>query len=575
MAGVVDRSSVELVAGKYRVLMPLGQGGTADVDLAVAEGPGGLNKLVVLKRIKAALVSDDQVREMFVHEARLCARLNHPNAVQVLEVAACDGLPVIVMEYLDGRSLAATRARAQFRLNPEMQVLILADALGALHHAHELTDYDGRPLRVVHRDMTPQNVFLTFDGHVKLLDFGIAKLNDSLINTQAGVVKGKLRYMPPEQITGAALDRRTDVFAAGVILWEALTGARLWDSLPDATIMNRILAGDIPRPSAVNQDVSPALEAICLRALAGRPCERYQTAEALQLALLEALEACPTRPTRRDLCALMSSCFAAERERTRCIIQVELGHVSLGDPERAILRMSSTSEAPTAEEAAAHAAGPRWYLPRSGGRWSGASWALPIALGGALGLGTLFGFAMTQRSGGATSAGAAAQDSGAELELPTDVPGPGAPLGAELDSFPHQGVRTSGAATAGSSGADLAAPELRGAAGARAGRPIPGIPGTTLPAASSAPALSAGARGTYPEGDPRTAHSGAAAAGAERLAGSGAEVRPGGSSKSLDRRSVPAAESVPRGRAPSGDLRCVTPYYVDERGIKRFDPNCF
>jgi serine/threonine protein kinase len=249
--------------GKYRVIAELGQGGTANVYLAVAHGPSGFNKLVVLKLLKAELAVEPEFRRMFLNEARLAARLNHPNVVQTNEVFEEDGRPIIVMEYLEGAALSrlVSRSREQGQPIPmAMHLRIICDVLSGLHYSHELRDYDGTPLGVVHRDMTPQNVFVSFDGKVTLLDFGIAKLTGAIAETQTGVLKGKLRYMPAEQIMGETVDRRTDIFAVGVMLWEAVTREKMWRGLADATVMHNIVNGAIPTPRSVRPDVPQRLE---------------------------------------------------------------------------------------------------------------------------------------------------------------------------------------------------------------------------------------------------------------------------------------------------------------------------
>src|SRR5690606_32850105 len=158
-------------------------------------------------------------------------RLSHGNIVQVHEVVEHEGAPVIAMEHLAGKSLYEVRTRAPELLSRDTQIYVLTRVLSGLHYAHELTDYDGTRLEVVHRDVTPQNVFLTYDGQVKVLDFGIAKLSGSLVETRVGVIKGKVRYMAPEQLQGLPLDGRADVFACGVMLWEAIAGRRLWGEM--------------------------------------------------------------------------------------------------------------------------------------------------------------------------------------------------------------------------------------------------------------------------------------------------------------------------------------------------------
>jgi serine/threonine protein kinase len=241
--------------GKYRPIAILGRGGMATVYLATASGPGGFTKLVVIKELKPELAEEADFRSMFLEEARLAARLNHPNIVQTFEVVDDENVQFIVMEYLEGQSLRGLRGKVG-ALGDAMvagQARIVADMLAGLHAAHELTDFDGQPLRVVHRDVSPHNVFVTYDGEVKLVDFGIAKAVDSSARTSTGAVKGKLAYMPPEQAFGLGVDRRADVFAAGVVLWEAATGKRLWEGLTEPGVLHRLSKGEIPRV----RDVAP------------------------------------------------------------------------------------------------------------------------------------------------------------------------------------------------------------------------------------------------------------------------------------------------------------------------------
>src|SRR5215468_3006277 len=201
---------------KYRLIAEIGKGGMADVYLAVVQGPAGFNKLVVIKKTRSELTRDPEFIAMFLDEARLAARLNHPNVVQTHEVGQEGDRYFIAMEYLDGQPLNRIRARAGSSFGVNLQVRVLADVLAGLHHAHELCDFDGTPLGVVHRDATPQNVFVTYDGLIKVVDFGIAKAVDSSAETRTGVVKGKVTYMAPEQAKGDRVDRRADIFAVGV-----------------------------------------------------------------------------------------------------------------------------------------------------------------------------------------------------------------------------------------------------------------------------------------------------------------------------------------------------------------------
>jgi eukaryotic-like serine/threonine-protein kinase len=311
--------------GKHRILAHLGQGGTADVYLAVAQGPSGFNKLVVLKVLKASLQGDPEFAGMFLNEARLAARLNHPNIVQTYEVIEENGVSMMVMEYLEGQPLSAVLHRAgNGELPLSIHLKIIAEMLAGLHYAHELKDFDGTPLGVVHRDATPHNLFVTFDGQIKVLDFGIAKLDVSAVETRAGMLKGKIRYMAPEQILCKPIDRRVDVYAAGVMLWQAATGEALWKNMPEAAIVARVLDGATPSPRSVNPDVHDWLEHICLRALAHEPEERYSTAAELE-ADIEALLAEIGGPvTAREAGKFVSQRFADVREATKVMIEQQL-----------------------------------------------------------------------------------------------------------------------------------------------------------------------------------------------------------------------------------------------------------
>src|SRR5260370_13209991 len=314
--------------GKYRVLAELGQGGTANVYLAVARGPSGFNKLVVLKFLKAELAVESEFRRMFLNEARLAARLNHPNVVQTNEVFEEGGRRIIVMEYLEGAAFSrrVTRAREQGQPVPmQMHLRIICEALSGLHYSHELLDYDGTPLGVVHRDMTPQNVFVSFDGKITLLDFGIAKLTGAIAETQTGVLKGKLRYMPPEQILGEIVDRRTDIFAVGVMVWAAVTREKMWRGLSDATVMHNIVNGAIPSPRTVRADVPERLEQICMKALAANPNQRYATAFEIQAELEDWLSGHTV--STRSIGQFVNSVFGDVRAKTRELIDKQLAHL--------------------------------------------------------------------------------------------------------------------------------------------------------------------------------------------------------------------------------------------------------
>ena len=315
--------------GKYRLIAELGHGGMAEVFLAIASGPAGFNKLVVLKQIRDQLADDPEFLAMFLDEARLAARLNHPNVVQTNEVGEDGRRYFIAMEYLEGQPLnrVVQRLSRDGRLSLPMHVRILIDALAGLHYAHELTDFDGTPLQVVHRDATPHNIFVTYAGQVKVVDFGIAKALGSSAETRAGVLKGKVSYMAPEQALGEKVDRRADVFAVGIMLWEALAGRRPFKGHNDVVILQKLVAGEIPSPGTVREDIPELLEAICMKALAHDREERYATAEDMQRALEAALEKLGERPQLRAVGDLVTLAFADERLRIRGVIEAQMAGI--------------------------------------------------------------------------------------------------------------------------------------------------------------------------------------------------------------------------------------------------------
>jgi serine/threonine protein kinase len=280
--GQSSSDSEQTSGAKYRDLLPIGSGGSANISIAIAEGLAGFSKLVVLKTIREELVSNGAATKMFLDEARLSARMNHPNVVQVYEVFLRQGVPVIVMEFLDGQPLSSilAQAYASKSLTLELAISILTKVLAGLHYAHTLTEFTGQPLGLIHRDVSPHNVMVTYDGQVKLVDFGIAKLASAEHQTRTGVIKGKLTYMAPEQFTGK-VDCRADIFGVGVMLWELATRQRFWGDLPEPALIGRLISGDLPhlrRPSTVDEE----LYRICCKALAFVAIDRYDTAADMQ-----------------------------------------------------------------------------------------------------------------------------------------------------------------------------------------------------------------------------------------------------------------------------------------------------
>jgi serine/threonine-protein kinase len=275
--------------GKYQLVERLGRGGMAEVWKARMVGPAGFQRTLVVKRILPELAEDPQFVAMFVSEARLSARLNHVNIVHVFELGEAEGEYYLAMEYVHGHTLTAVMRNLALRglPPPGFGAMVVRDLCRALAYAHALTDDNGEPLRLVHRDVSPANVMIGFDGGVKLFDFGIAKALAEVneVKTQTGTLKGKLGYMAPELLDGRDFDHRSDLFSVGVLLHETLTGRRLFKGAHDLQTLQLIRQARVAPPSTVNPEVPPELDAICLRALARDPDERYQTGDELAAAL--------------------------------------------------------------------------------------------------------------------------------------------------------------------------------------------------------------------------------------------------------------------------------------------------
>ncbi len=318
------------VLGNYEILQSIGSGGMAEVFLARHAGPMGFEKILVLKCIHTHLAKEKDFVDMFLDEARLAARINDPRVVQIHELGEANGTYFMAMEYLAGESLSTvlkTAIRGGPALPPHLAARIVADAAAGLHTAHELRDRKGHLLDVVHRDVSHGNIVVLYSGGVKILDFGVAKARTSLQTTNAGVRKGKYGYMSQEQVRGEPIDRRSDVFSLGVVLWEALTKQRLLAADSELESVRRVIDGVVPPASAVSKDVPPELDAIVAKALAKSRDQRYQTAEELTLALEAWLRATGAAATTNDVATFMRSAFAERMEQRAKLT----GLTSVGD----------------------------------------------------------------------------------------------------------------------------------------------------------------------------------------------------------------------------------------------------
>lgn len=284
--------------GRYELLVPIARGGMARVWAARQHGQRGFQKLVALKTILPHLARTTEFERMFLDEARIASGVHHPNVCEIYELGDEGGTLYLAMEWVSGDSFArllrardADEKRGTEAIDPRVAARIVADACAGTHAAHELTDEaTGRLLGVVHRDLSPHNVLLTADGVAKVADFGVAKARGQLHEaTSRGELKGKIAFMSPEQVTNAPIDRRSDVFSLGVVLYEAITGVRPFRGDGDHQIMHALLKGEVQPPSAVRRTVPPDLEKIVLRALSPEPIRRFPTAERMRFALEEFL----------------------------------------------------------------------------------------------------------------------------------------------------------------------------------------------------------------------------------------------------------------------------------------------
>jgi len=277
--------------GKYTLFERIGRGGMADVFKARIQGPAGFERTFVVKRILPHLSDDPSFTKMFIDEAKIASKLTHPNIVQVFELGNVDGEYFMSMEYVRGHDLAETMRTLWARVGPprpELVAYVGREMCRALAYAHEFTSEDGQVLGMIHRDVSPSNVMLSFDGAVKILDFGIAKAlggDSAEEGTKSGTLKGKFAYMAPEQTVSNEIDRRIDIFATGIVLHEILTGRRLFKGENDMQTIERVRRCDVPPPSLHNPLCPPQLDQIVLQALARNCDERYQSASEMADAL--------------------------------------------------------------------------------------------------------------------------------------------------------------------------------------------------------------------------------------------------------------------------------------------------
>ncbi len=331
---LLDAKRIEGESESYEILESIARGSNADLYLVARRGALGVDSLMVLKRMQESHARDSSAVDSFLQEARISVRLRHPNIVTTFGCGEDKGVPYLTMEYLEGgslRDIAKQCRKKGVRLTADLVAFIACEVLKGLHHAHTLRDYDGTSLAFVHRDLSPHNVFVTHEGWVKLIDFGISKTTLQSEKTATGIVKGKCAYVAPEQVVGDPLDARTDIFSLGVVLWEMLTGRRLMNGTSTYEIMMRVLNAPSPAPSTLVPDLPPALDAIISKALSRDPNERFASADAMRKAIREK-GVCGDKgiASAEDLSAVMFVLFGPEHAAKKESIQQKMASLGRG-----------------------------------------------------------------------------------------------------------------------------------------------------------------------------------------------------------------------------------------------------
>jgi eukaryotic-like serine/threonine-protein kinase len=409
------------IAGRYVLFDEVASGGLATVHIGRLLGPAGFARTVAIKRLHSDYAKDQEFVAMFLDEARLAARVQHPNVVSVLDIVALEDELLLVMEYVHGDSLSklirATNA-AHETIPPRIVSSVMSGALSGLHAAHEATSDSGEHLGLVHRDVSPQNIMVGRDGVARVLDFGVAKATMRVQTTRAGILKGKIRYMAPEQIQSGPVDRRSDIFAAGVVLWEALTGQSLFDADDVGGTVYRILHDPVTPPSKVTRSVPRAVDEVVLRALGREPKDRFATARDMAAALERAVAPVSAREVGDWIDRIAGKTLATRAKR---VVEIEkISTARLNAPawlspgasgtgstilSGSVPPPSSRSSSEVTRPAIPVPPSPDLEVTRAANR-SASIWAVAIGLG-VLGVGIAVAFAVTGNSQGRGTTGAA------------------------------------------------------------------------------------------------------------------------------------------------------------------------
>jgi eukaryotic-like serine/threonine-protein kinase len=489
-------AEVPRTLGRYALYSELASGGMATVHLGRMRGQVGFARTVAIKRLHATFAKEPDFVSMLLDEARLAARVRHPNVVPVLDVEAQDGELFLVLEYVHGESLAKLmRLVAGQPLPCSVSARIAADMLNGLHAAHEAANERGEPLQIVHRDISPQNVLVGVDGVTRVTDFGIAKAANRVQTTHEGQLKGKLAYMAPEQLREQLVDRRTDVYSASVVLWEMLTARRLFASSDAGATVTRIISGDVKPPSTLAEHVPPEVDAIVMKGLANDIEKRFSTAEEMAVALEKAVRLQPPSEVGAWVRATATAALAVRAER---VAEIETSDSALSSKDHgAVVAAELARRATESLSGAESKAADRLSSP-TGGQLSNISverslrssevssgrrrWAIGAGVGAfVVVLGVVLAFVVRSPSSAAGPAAAPAVPPSA-VSAPSGVAAPSASLQAEPEPPPAPSAEPE---TSSSAEPVAKAPAPARSPRSRPGRAAAPVPKTTAPGPKS------------------------------------------------------------------------------------------
>lgn len=323
MAEETPRTTPEML-DRYELIALLARGGMGAVHLARLPGVGGFQRLYAIKVMHPHLAEESEFVDMLLDEARIAARIHHPNAVPIVDICQSDRGFYLVMDYIDGVNLARyfqRTAEAPWRARVRVALRVLVDALRGLHAAHELTDDDGQPLGLVHRDVSPQNILVGTDGVGRITDFGIALAASRIAASRPGMIKGKPSYMSPEQVSAGPVDRRADLFSIGIVLWEALTGQRLFQADTEMGALMQVISGDVPAPRSLVAELSEGLEGVCLKALSSAPEARFDSARVMAEHLEAAAAEAAMLASAQEVADFLREHFSADFDKRRALLR--------------------------------------------------------------------------------------------------------------------------------------------------------------------------------------------------------------------------------------------------------------